>query len=107
MEANKMDLFFEVLSEFPRERFLAYIKMLLDQNISFEIFEKLRFEPRLSSWSGSELPQLDKRLKFLEAISELLVGAKFIEHKQYVIDYVAGLKLYRKRIQIREFLEDY
>jgi len=107
VEANKMDLFFEVLSEFPRERFLAYIKMLLEHNISFEIFEKLRFEPRLSSWSGSELPQIDKRLKFLEAISELLVGAKFIEHKQYVVDFVSGLKLYRKRIQIREFLEDY
>lgn len=104
---EKIDMIFEILSQLSKERMLSHIKTLLSLNVSITIFEKIRFEPRMSSWSGSELPQIDKRIEFLENIEELLIGAAFIEHKQYITNLIASLKSYRKQKQTKEFLEDF
>lgn len=81
----------------------AFILVFLQLNQSVDDFKNLIFFPS-SSWSGSEIPLIDKEISFLEGLKSKIRGAKFIEHQAYLTDLIKEKKQHKKRVEIREYL---
>ena len=56
------------------------VLIFLSMNKSIEAFEKLYLFPLSVSWSGSEIPLINKKIKFLEELHSSLKGIDYIEH---------------------------
>ena len=82
---------------------LTYIKL----NKNVKDFKKIPLFSRLSLWSGSEIPLIDKKINFLEDLYNSINGLDYIEHKDYIMSMIDDLKQYRINIRIREYLEEY
>lgn len=106
-DRNMLDPILEVIGTLSQERKLMYINTLISHNVTIDIFTAIRFEPRSSGWSGSELPIIDKKIEFLENIEQLLTGVTFIEHRAYTNERIIGMRKYKKSRHIDEFLRDY
>ena len=76
-------------------------------NKSIEDFKKIPLFSTFSSWSGSEVPVIEKKIKFLEDINKSINGLDYIEHIDYINSRIEALKKYITDIKIREYLEDY
>ena len=57
------------------------IKIFLDNNQDFEMFNKLSLVPNHWSGSGSLVPAYQKQIDFLESLYPLVSGIKFLKHK--------------------------
>ena len=98
---------FDVInSSFPRKK-KEYMLQFLRLNKSIEDFKKIPLFSTFASWSGSEVPIIEKKIKFLEEINENINGLDYIEHMYYINSTIGGLKKYIADIRIREYLEDY
>ena len=106
-DSNKLDPILEVIGMLSQERKLMHITTLVNHEVNIDVFKSIRFEPRSSSWSGSELPIIDKKIDFFESIKSILTGASFIEHRAYICDRITWMKDYRKQRHIDEFLRDF
>ena len=82
------------------------ILFFLNINKSIEVFEELYLFPLSASWSGSEIPLIDKKIKFLDELHSSLKGLDYIEHKKYLKEYIASLESYKEKVEIREYLEN-
>lgn len=82
------------------------ILIFLDINKSIEVFKELYLFPLSESWSGSEIPLIDKKIKFLEELHASLKGIDYIEHKKYLKECIASEESYKERVEIREYLEN-
>lgn len=91
-----------VLPEWKCEMILAF----LDRNKDIEAFKTLYLFPLSASWSGSEIPLIDKKIKFLEELHALISGIDYIEHKQYLKEYIASLEDHKEKVEMREYLEN-
>lgn len=104
---EKMANVFDVInSSFPSKR-KEYILQFLKLNKSIEDFRKIPLFSTFSSWSGSEVPIIEKKIKFLEDINKNINGLDYIEHMDYINSKIEALKKYITDIKIREYLEDY
>ena len=106
-DLEKMIYIFDVINAAfinkKKEFILTYIKL----NKNVKDFKKLPLFSRLSSWSGSEIPLIDKKINFLEDLYNSINGLDYIEHKDYIMSRIDALKQYRINIRIREYLEEY
>lgn len=82
------------------------ILLFLDRNKDVEAFKTLYLFPLSASWSGSEIPLIDKKIKFLEELHSSLSGIEYIEHRQYLKERIASLEDYREKVEMREYLEN-
>lgn len=83
----------------------AFILEFLQLNHSVADFKNLIFFPS-SSWSGSEIPRIDKEISFLEGLKSKIRGVKFIEHQAYLSDLIKERKKHKKRVEIIEYMEN-
>ena len=106
-DGEKIANMFDVInSSFPRKK-KEYMLQFLRLNKSIEDFKKIPLFSTFASWSGSEVPIIEKKIKFLEEINENINGLDYIEHMYYINSTIGGLKKYIADIRIREYLEDY
>lgn len=98
---------FKLICEFSEKRRLHHISNLIMLNNDFELFKEIRLEPTSSGWSGSELPIIDKKIKYLSRMLDILSGVDFLEHRNYISSKIERTKKYRKSRKIDEFLRDY
>ena len=104
---EKIANIFDVInSSFPSKK-KEYMLQFLKLNKSIEDFKKIPLFSTFSSWSGSEVPIIEKKIKFLEEINENINGLDYIEHMDYINSRIGALKKYITDIKIREYLEDY
>ena len=79
--------------------------LFLDSCDDVEVFKKIELIPFYESWSGSKIPMLNERIKYLETLKQRISKPKFLMHRMIIDDYV---ELYRKDIhdtEIRELME--
>lgn len=101
-----VNIFDAINSSFSSKR-KEYILQFLKLNKSIEDFRKIPLFSTFSSWSGSEVPIIEKKIKFLEDINKNINGLDYIEHMDYINSRIEALKKYITDIKVREYLEDY
>ena len=101
-------IFFYYISINNEDVRLRYLEQFLKYNNKYEDFKRLSIIPTTSSWSGSQIPLLDRDIVFLDTLmkSESLKGINFIDHREYLESYKASLKKRKKDILVREFQEE-
>lgn len=104
---KKICCIFDVIcTSFPNKK-KEYILKYLKLNKSIEDFKKIPLFSNFSSWSGSEVPLIDKKIKFLNDLNNSIAGLDYIDHRDYINSRLALLKKYKIDIKIREYLEEY
>lgn len=103
-DKKKMEVIFDVISGFSEERRIKFAATFLEKNSDYEIFDSLELESGHHSWSGSELPLIDKRIEYYKKLESLMDGSKFIKHKLKINNIVDGLYKYRKKVIEEEFV---
>jgi hypothetical protein len=83
----------ELLSEF------------LTRNTKFDDFKALPLESTMWSWSGSEVPLLQKRVEFYESLVPLLATIDVLEHREHVEGMVRHLRERMAAERRQDFLE--
>ena len=100
-----MEYLFYGIAELPTERKVSYIKLLLEHNESYEIFESLPLFPMITSWTNSAVSHLTSRIKYMEQILPNLSGLKFIKHKKRIENIIDGLREEIRQEEIRDILD--
>ena len=103
-DTDKMKYLFYGIANLPSKRKVDYIKLLLDHNQSFEMFESLPLFPLVTSWSNSAVPYLTSRIKYMEQILSNLPGLKFIKHKRHIEGIIDGLREQIRQEEIHDIL---
>lgn len=104
-DTDKMEYLFYGIANLPSERKVDYIKLLLDHNPSYEMFESLPLFPLVTSWTNSAVPYLTSRIKYMEQILPCLPGLKFIKHKQRIESIIDRLREQIRQEEISDILE--
>ena len=102
----RMNALFETITQFRDDRRIEYILLYLECNSSYYDFINLPLMPRVLSWSNSAVPMYSRHKACLVALSKKITGAKYLRHRQYVLDRVAGLQAKIEREQLRDLLEN-
>lgn len=100
------DIFDVIATVFPGKR-IEYIKEFLQKNSNFDIFKKISLFPSMRSWSGSEVPLIEKDIEFLQKLVDELSGIDYLEHKQYLKEWISDKKKYKQRVLKREYMENF
>lgn len=103
-DVDKMEYLFYGIANLPIERKVHYIKLLLEHNESYEMFESLPLFPLTTSWTNSAVPYLTSRIKYMEQILPYLSGLKFIMHKRRIEGIIDGLREQIRQEEIRDIL---
>lgn len=61
----------------------------------------------MRSWSGSEVPLIEKDIEFLQKLVDELSGIDYLEHKQYLKEWISDKKKYKQRVLKREYMENF
>ena len=85
---------------------LDYILEYLKCNNDIENFKKIHLFPMSYSWSGSEVPLIIDKIRFLQSLKEKLKGYLYIEHRDYIEEYRRNLEEYKRKVELREYLEE-
>ncbi len=105
-DQNKIEIVFEIVVNYFEKSKLEYFKLLFKLDKDFELFKRLSLFRWNYSWSGSEIPLINERIRFLEDLKSLFVEVDFIEHKDYINKKINCQKVRRNDAKIREYLEN-
>lgn len=104
--SEHLDLIFQVVMSTLRDYKREFILYFIDINKDIEIFKEIGLFPRFKSWSGSEVPLIEKEIIFLKELIDSMRGIKYIEHKAYLKELILNKEKYKQQILVREYLED-
>ena len=82
------------------------ITFYLTIDCSVDNFKSIYFFQLSESWSGSEIPLIDKKIEYLKELNETINGIEYLEHKAYLESEIASLIKYKSEVEIREYIED-
>lgn len=85
---------------------LDFILEYLNDNQNVEDFKKIHLFPMSASWSGSEVPLILDKIQFLQSLKEKMKGAAYIEHREYIDEYQRDLEEYKRKVELKEYLEE-
>ena len=105
-EAKIKDIFDVIATVFPGKR-LEYIKEFLEKNSNFDMFTKISLFPSSRSWSGSEVPLIEKDIEFLQKLADEISGVDYLEHKLYLKEWISDKKQYKQKVLKREYMENF
>lgn len=95
----KMQILFKAVIELEIEHRLEYIKLFLEYNEEFDIFNTIPLIPETYGWGDSAVPLYFSWIDFLQKLLPSLTGLKFIKHKNRVENEIETL---RKKIENEE-----
>lgn len=107
MNEDKMIFLFENICQLNVEIKIEFLLYFIAKNNNIETFKRLAIEPRMRSWSGSEIPLLEKDIKVYQQLLEGIEGIKFIKHKKYLKEKIEFLKERIKKIEKKEYIDKY
>ena len=70
------------------------------------MLKAIPLQPFSASWTGSELPIIDKLIKRLESLKDRFKGIDFLEHRDYIDNVIKEMERKREDIEIREYMEN-
>ena len=95
-----------IATVFPGKR-LEYIKGFLEKNSNFDMFTKILLFPSSRSWSGSEVPLIEKDIEFLQKLADEISGVDYLEHKLYLKEWISDKKQYKQKVLKKEYMENF
>jgi len=99
-------MIFEVIATFFVSDKIEFLEELTNYTKDIEIFKSIPLFASSSSWSGSEVPLIEKKIDFLSNLITSLKGADFIEHRAYLKERKNSYESYKQDILIKEYLEN-
>jgi hypothetical protein len=103
---DRMKMIFGIIADFflgdRKDCILEFLKCSDD----FDEFKKIPLFPSSNSWSGSEVPLIDKEIDFIKDLISELKGVTFIEHRAYLKETMNSYEKYKQSVLIKEYLED-
>ncbi len=104
--SNNLRMIFEVIATFFVSDKIEFLEELTNYTKDIEIFKSIPLFASSSSWSGSEVPLIEKKIDFLSNLITSLKGADFIEHRAYLKERKNSYESYKQDILIKEYLEN-
>lgn len=102
-------ILFELIAQFDQEKRKELVLCFLNKNPSFNDFKNLQIEPNSLSWSGSQLPIIQKRIDFFEEIKHILEDEDvnlYFKHICYLEENIKRLKKYMSDVEVDEFIRN-
>ena len=108
-DKEKIIELFSIIAKRSKECRINCICEFLKISTDIELFKKFQLESYSWSWSGSEVPIVDKRIDFFVELSKKIemLGIKYIKHNLYIKEKADCLEKRKKDIIRKEFLEDW
>lgn len=103
-EQSIYHLFCAVAEQGPDRRKNA-LKRFLELNSDYALFEKLPLLSLTYTGWGSLIPNIQRRIDYLNSLLPMLTGATFLKHRKKVEEDIESLKEYIKSEEVRELLE--
>lgn len=103
---DHLDLIFQVVMATFRVHMVDFILYFLDINKNVEIFKKIELFPTIRLWSGSQVPIIEKEIKFLDELINSMSGIHYIEHKAYLKELILNKEKYKQQVLVQEYLYD-
>ena len=107
MDSERMHHLFGAIAESDANQRRGAIKEFLRCNSEYAIFEQLPLEPSSWSWSGSEVPVIERRIEYLKSLLSLMSGVKYLKHRKKIETRIENLEKHIKYIEIQELLESF
>lgn len=104
---EKLELIFSIVSYYPTDVKLKFFTILAENNIEFSIFDRLDLEKRLSSWTGSAIPYLEDKIKFIKGLQDVFRGLKFIKHREKLNRFLVSYENDIKKTRIEELTRSF
>ncbi len=104
--SNKLKMIFNIIASFLASDRIEFLLELMKYTKDFELFKSIPLFASFSSWSGSEVPLIEKKIDFLSDLITSLKGADFIEHRAYLKERKNSYESYKQDILIKEYLEN-
>lgn len=104
--SNNLIIIFEVIATFFVSDKIEFLEELMNYTKDIEVFKSIPLFASFSSWSGSEVPLIEKKIDFLNNLTASLKGTDFIEHRAYLKERKYSFERYKQDILIKEYLEN-
>lgn len=104
--SNNLKMIFNVIATFLASDRIEFLSELMNYTKDIEVFKSIPLFASSSSWSGSEVPLIEKKIDFLSDLITSLKGADFIEHRAYLKERKNSYESYKQDILIKEYLEN-
>ena len=100
------DCFADAGMNLPLESRLEYVVGLCEAGLDPEELRRIPFllTHRGLSWSGSEVPIIEKRIKIVDNVISLLPGVQYVEHRKVLKGKKRELEKHRDQVELREFI---
>ena len=103
---NNLKMIFSVIASFLTSDRIEFLLELMKYTKDIEVFKSIPLFASFSSWSGSEVPLIEKKIDFLNDLITSLKGADYIEHRAYLKERKSSYESYKQDILIKEYLEN-
>lgn len=104
--SNNLKMIFNVIATFFASNRIEFLLELMNYTKDIEVFTFIPLFASSASWSGSEVPLIEKKIDFLSDLITSLKGANFIEHRAYLKERKNSYESYKQDILIKEYLEN-
>jgi hypothetical protein len=104
--SDLMALIFKPISHFAPERRKRFIGLFLENNKSYEDFERLALEPNTWGGAGSMVPMYQARVEYWESLLPLCNTADLLQHKLYIERHVQSNRKMMEAEKKSDFMED-
>lgn len=104
--SNNLKMIFNVIATFFSSDRIEFLLELMNHTKDIEVFKSIHLFASSSSWSGSEVPLIEKKIDFLSDLIASFKGADFIEHRAYLKEKKNSYESYKQDILIREYIEN-
>ena len=102
---NLEKIFYVIATFFETDR-IEFLLVLLNYTKDIEVFKTIPLFASSSSWSGSEVPLIEKKIDFLSNLIASLKGSDLIEHRAYLKEIKCSYERYKQDILIMEYIEN-
>ena len=83
---------------------MDYIIEYLKINKSIEDFKKISFFSSFQSWTGSEIPLINRQIDTLKNVLSKIPQEGYLEHKYYISTEIDKMERYKEIVEIQEYL---
>ena len=101
-----MKFLFNALCNCSKEQLHEAIMIFCKFNQSFEDFKLFHLVPTHFSWSGSEVPYIEKQIQFFMDLKNDLSGFDFIEHRAYLSEKIKSYQQRKEAVLLQEYLKN-
>lgn len=98
-------IFHIIATVFPSDK-IEFLAVFTQYNKDLVCFKDIPLFPTFDSWTGSEIPLIDKKISFLSDLISELKGVDFIEHRAYLKEKKSSFERYRQSVLIQEYLSN-